>query len=94
MYLLTESGERIDIAAFIRPNVKELLPNQGEPPREGKAVGSSYDAPKSWDYQSPDGKKNPNMVDYWCYNQWRNYPAPNEEFYVEIDYDKELPAAL
>lgn len=94
MYLLTESGERIDIAAFIRPNVKELLPNQGEPPREGKAVGSSYDAPKFWDYQSPDGKKNPNMVDYWCYNQWRNYPAPNEEFYVEIDYDKELPAAL
>lgn len=94
MYLLTEDGKRIDIAAFIRPNVGELLPFQGEPPREGKAVGSAYDAPKFWDYQSPDGRKNPNMIDYWCYNQWRNYPAPNEEFYVEIDYEGELPSAL
>ena len=94
MYLLTDSGERIDIAAFIRPNVDELLPFQGEPPREGKTPGSSYDAPKFWDYQSIDGRKNPNMTDFWCYNQWRNYPAPNEEFYVEIDYEGELPASL
>lgn len=94
MYLLTDDGERIDIAALIRPNVGELLPFQGEPPREGKTPGSSYDAPKFWDYQSPDGRKNPNMIDFWCYNQWRNYPAPNEEFYVEIDYEGELPASL
>lgn len=94
MYLLTEDGERIDIAAFIRPNVGELLPSQIEPPREGKTPGSIYSAPKFWDYQSPAGVKNPNMVDFWCYDRWRNYPAPNEEFYVEIDYEGELPAAL
>ncbi len=94
MYLLTEDGERIDIVAFIRPNADELLPFQGDPPREGKTTGSRYDAPKFWSYISPTGVKNPNMVDFFCYNQWRNYPAPNEEFYVEIDYEGELPAAL
>ena len=95
MYFLTEDGERIDIAAFIRPNASELGPVQLDPnPREGKTVGTTYDAPKFWSYESPGGVKNPNMADFFCYNEWRNYPAPNEEFYVEIDYEGELPASL
>ena len=36
------------------------------------------------------GIENPNKVDY--YDHTRNYPEPNEEFYVEFQYDGDISA--
>ena len=102
MYLLYEDEngqeQRMEISASIRRDFESIYaPIQGGPnaPRNGKGTGSTYDAFKPWSYQSPTtGQLNPNMVDFFSYNQWRNYPAPNEEFYVEVKCEEELPANM
>ncbi len=48
----------------------------------------SYKEPSYFDtFDTEEGKPNPNCVDY--YDNGRNYPDPNEPFYVEIAYTGE-----
>ena len=72
MYLVDQNGNRVDIDMLIRPEQEE-----------------SYKEPNYWThidykYDKVDGIENPNMVDY--YDTQRNYPDPNEPFYVEFKY--------
>ena len=75
MYLIDEDGNKVDIDMLIRPEQEE-----------------SYKAP---DYFTNRDKKypdicNPNLVDYYdrptAEFDGRNYPDPNEPFYVEFKY--------
>ena len=100
MYLeyIDENGQaqRIDIDVFIRPTYESKYnPNQSlSNPKAGLSMGGEYATPAFWSYYSLIGEENLNKVDWWCYNAFRNYPAPNEEFYVEFDFEGTLPASL
>ena len=80
MYLLDADGNRIDITMLIRPEQEE-----------------SYKKPNYWtniDYTDDkiNGIPNPNKVDY--YADERNYPKPDEPFYVEFKYTGDDVSAL
>lgn len=100
MYLeyIDENGQaqRIDIDMFIRPTFEsKYAPNQSlSNPKPGLATGGNHATPKFWDNHSLTGDENLNKLDWWCYNAFRNYPAPNEEFYVEFKYEGTLPASM
>ncbi len=70
MYLIDQNGNRVNIDMLIRPEQEE-----------------SYKKPSYWTnvQQYDDGPvENPNKVDY--FDSTRNYPDPNEPFYVEFKY--------
>ena len=80
MYLVDEHGNRIEITMLIRPEQDE-----------------SYKKPNYWtniDYthDKVNGIPNPNKVDN--YADERNYPKPNEPFYVEFKYTGDDVSAL
>lgn len=100
MYLAYEdkngNEQRINIDMFIRPTYSsKYAANQSKTnPKAGLGTGGDYGTPKFWSNYSLTGDVNLNKIDLWCYDAFRNYPAPNEEFYVEFSYKGELPASL
>ena len=71
MYLIDEDGNKVEITMLIRPEQDEK--NYAEP-----------DYFTTWDDKWDPPVQNPNLVDY--YDLERNYPNPNEPFYVEFKY--------
>ena len=85
MYLLDENGKKIEITKLLRPqNMAKLQPS---------TVYTPYSKPDFFSNYEPSIKgDNPNCIDYHSYS--RNYPAPNEEFYVEFNYTGDVTSYL
>ena len=84
MYLAYEdkngNEQRINIDMFIRPTYSsKYAANQSKTnPKAGLGTGGDYGTPKFWSNYSLTGDVNLNKIDWWCYDAFRNYPAPNE----------------
>lgn len=84
MYLIDEDGRKIEITNLIRPEQSTNLSEYGD---------KNYGKPNYFSTIDEVNKfQNANKVDY--YDSWRNYPDPNEPFYVEFNYTGEDTSSL
>lgn len=83
MYLTDKNGKRIDIENFIRPSRN----SQKDEVEKNHVIYSSHMKPKFFTTKY-EGKENANKVDYFAYMSC--YPDPNEDFFVEFNYEGDI----